>query len=433
MAETVAPTWNRSQAVSGSKGRWIRLPRRVAFIVAASSLILVFAVAGAPIPLLNTYRVEDGITNGDFALASVGYFVAAATALLVFGRVSNHLGRRPIGISALMLAGAGCVVLAGEHGVLPFTIARVLQGFACGLASSAIGAYVVDSAPARPSWLAAAITGGAPMGGVPLGAIASGALVEYGPLPRTLIHLVLFALLMLCTALIALSPETMTRRKGARASLKPRLQIPSESGRLLLGAGATFVATWSLGGFYQAFGPSVTTQYLGTADALVTAAVFSSVMVLNPLAGPVSGRLRPRTALRLGMALFVLALFGIVASLHAHALGPFILSSLLVGLAQGTASTGAIKALLARANASQRAGLLSTIYLIAYCGAAIPGLAAGKLSQSFDLLHLAEGYAALGLVASIVAVAAMRADARPTEPIVRALGGTGNCSHGERS
>lgn len=397
------------ETVTGAHaGRAPRIPLHVAFVAAACSLVFVFAAAGTPIPLYNTYRADDGITNADLGIVSVGYFVAAATSLLVFGRLSNHLGRRPVALAALASAAVACLFLIGMHGVLPLFIARVLQGLACGLASSGLGSYVIDSAPNRPRWLPAAITGSAPMLGIPIGALACGALVRYGPAPRVLIYAIMTAVLGVCAALMAMSPETMPRRRGAMASLRPRLQVPAGSGRLLLAAGAAFVATWSLGGFYQAFGPSLAAEHLGTANPLVAAAVFSSVMVLNPVGAPLSGRLPPATALRAGMTLFVLALVGIVASLQAGAIVPFIAASLVVGVAQGAASTGGIRALLADVRPGERAGLLSTIYLVSYSGAAIPGMVAGELTTTFDLYRIAVGYAALGIAASIVAVLAAR-------------------------
>jgi MFS family permease len=400
-------------AASGA-GRTPRLPRHVAFVVAAFSFVLVFAAAGTPIPLYNVYRTEDGITNGDLGWTSVGYFVAAVTSLLVLGRVSNHLGRRRVAIAALASAGLSCLVLIGMNGVLPLLVARILQGLACGLGSTALGAYVVDSAPERPRWLPAVITGSAPMVGIPIGALASGALAAYGPAPRTLIYEIVATVLAVSMALIAISPETMRPTRGAIASLRPRLQVPAGSGRLLLAAGAAFVATWSLGGFYQAFGPSLAAEHLGTASPVVAAAMFASVMVLNPLGGPLSARLRPAAALRIGMSLFLLAVLGIVTSLSAGAILPFILASLVVGLAQGAASTGGIRALLAGTDVEERAGLLSTIYLVSYCGAAIPGMIAGKLTGSFDLFPIALGYAVLGSLSALIAMAAAHNPGRPS-------------------
>jgi MFS family permease len=198
------------------------------------------------------------------------------------------------------------------------------------------------------------------------------------------------------------------RTPGALASLRPRLQVPAGSGRMLIAAGAAFTATWSLGGFYQAFGPLVIAERLGTTDALVAAAGFSAVMVLNPLGAPVAARWSPMASVRSGMALFIVAVIGIVLSLNAGAIVPFLVASLAVGIAQGAASTGGIRALLSQASQEQRAGLLSTIYLISYCGAALPAMAAGELARFMSLTQVAEAYAALGVVAALVAMVAIQ-------------------------
>jgi MFS family permease len=403
--------------VNYTSAPWLHgaVAKPVAFVSAACSLMLVFAAAGTPIPLYNTYRAEDGVTNADLAVVSVGYFVAAATSLLTLGRLSNHLGRRPVAVAALASAALSSLVLMGTHGVLALFIARLLQGMACGVASSGIGSYVIEIAPERPRWLPAAITGSAPMVGIPIGALTCGALVEYGPAPRILIHALMATALVVCALLTLASPETRKPRRGAIASLRPRLQIPAHCRRLVFATGAAFVATWSLGGFYQAFAPPLAAEHLGTANALTAATIFASVMVLNPLGAPLSGRLSAVTSLRAGMMLFMAALSGITLSLHAESVLPFIGASLVVGLAQGMALTGAIRALLARTQAGERAGLLSTLYLIGYCAAAIPAMIAREFTGTMNLSQIALGYAALGFLAALVAILAVP----PPSPAVR--------------
>jgi hypothetical protein len=58
-----------------------------------------------------------------------------------------------------------------------------------------------------------------------------------------------------------------------------------------------------------------------------------------------------------------------------------------------------------RAQPSERAGLLSTIHLISYCGAALPGLLAGQLTTTFGMLEIAAGIAALSALAALVSLA----------------------------
>src|SRR3954447_17161800 len=63
----------------------------LAFFSAVVSLVVSFAAAAAPIPLYNIYRAEDGFTNAGISMAVVAYAVGAIAALLVLGRLSNHL------------------------------------------------------------------------------------------------------------------------------------------------------------------------------------------------------------------------------------------------------------------------------------------------------------------------------------------------------
>ncbi|MDN5603860.1 MAG: hypothetical protein L0G59_00330 [Kocuria sp.] len=71
------------------------LPRPAGFVAAATALISIFFSSGIPVPLYNLFRVSDGITNADLALTTVCYLGVTALSLLVFGRLSNHIGRRP--------------------------------------------------------------------------------------------------------------------------------------------------------------------------------------------------------------------------------------------------------------------------------------------------------------------------------------------------
>src|SRR4051795_9179402 len=328
-----------------------RTSRTLGFVGASTSLVAVFAAAGSPIPLYETYRRADGLTAADLSLTAVAYFAGAVLALLVLGRLSNHLGRRQVTLAALVLAAAGCLVLIEVHGTGTLVTGRVLQGLACGLASSAVAAYVVDTAPASPRWLAATVTAGAAMIGLTLGALGSGALAEYGPAPRTLIYLLVVVLLALCAVVVLAGAETVVRAPGAVPSLRPQVRIPAGARRFLPVASATFVATWALGGFYQAFGPTVAADQLGTTNTLIAAVIFASLMAPSAIGAPLAGRTSPAGAQRIGIVVFFAAVVAILFSLHAGAVVPFIIASAVAGGAQGTTFAGSMRALLAHATA----------------------------------------------------------------------------------
>ena len=194
---------------------------RLAFASGVVSLVAAFAAVGSTIPLFNIYRAEDGFTNAGISMTVVAYSAATLTTLLVLGRLSNHLGRRPISVASLVLLLLGCVLLLNVHDIGILIAGRLLMGLGAGLASSSITSYTVDAAPARPAWLASVASSQTIMLGLAVGAIASGALVQFGPWPREHIFLVVIALLLASLALIVVSPETVTRMPGAWRSLRP--------------------------------------------------------------------------------------------------------------------------------------------------------------------------------------------------------------------
>ena len=111
------------------------LSRRATFVVASASLIWTFFASGTPVPLYNTYRAENGLTSADLVLTTVVYLASTAAALLVLGRLSDHLGRRPIAALALASSLAGALVLMHVEAVGWLVAGRVLQGVACVLYS----------------------------------------------------------------------------------------------------------------------------------------------------------------------------------------------------------------------------------------------------------------------------------------------------------
>ena len=125
-----------------------------AFLSAVVSLVVSFAAAAAPIPLYNINRGEDGFTSAGISMAVVGYAVGTIGALLVLGRLSNHLGRRLTAIASLGLLLLGCLLLLNVHDIGTLLAGRLLVGIGTGLASSSLTSYIVDAAPSRPEWLA---------------------------------------------------------------------------------------------------------------------------------------------------------------------------------------------------------------------------------------------------------------------------------------
>lgn len=385
-----------------------RPPRPRGFLAAAASFVVVFAAGATPIPLYGTYRDAGGVDDAQLSLVAVGYFICAVAALLVLGRLSDHVGRRPTSIAALVIAALGCVVLTDVHGVGMLLLGRALQGLAAGLAASAIAAFAVDTAPAKPRWVVSTVTSSGTNVGLAIGAFGAGALVDIGPAPRVLSYWISFALLAVCVVLVLLAPETTRRTPGALRSLRPQLRLPAAARRYLPAGAAILVATWALGGYYQSFGPSVAADDLGSSNALVAAAVFASYLAPSALGGALAGRLLPATAQRLGMGAVTLAAAGLITAISLESAALFVAAGAVGGIGMGVATSATLRALLPEAGPGERAGLLALVYVVSYVGAAVPSLIAGQLSRSVSLLGITIGYSGLALVAFVIALATAR-------------------------
>ncbi|SEP08981.1 MFS transporter [Actinacidiphila rubida] len=362
---------------------------RLTFVSAVFSLVAAFAAVGSTIPLFNIYRAEDGFTNAGISMTVAAYSVGTIGTLLVLGRLSNHVGRRPVSIASLVLLVLGCLVLLDVHHIGVLIAGRVLMGLGAGLASSSLTAYIVDAAPTRPAWLASVASSQTVMLGLAMGAITSGALVQYGPWPRELVYLVAVGLLLLSIVLITVGQETATAMPGARRSLRPSVGLPTRSRHLLAVAAAVLLPTWATGAFYQAFVPALVEDQLHTRSSLVLGLVFAAYMAPSALGAPLGGRFAPARAQRIGMTAFLAGWIGIIAAVATGALPLFIAATVVAGAGQGISISAATRGLLQGSTPADRAAIFAVIYLLSYSGATIPSLVSGRLSSTFSLPQIA--------------------------------------------
>lgn len=376
--------------------------RRRAFIAASSSLVAIFAASSAPIPVFNVYRAANGLTTADISLSVAAYFAGTIVALLCLGRIANHVGRRPASLATMLVMLAGCAVLLNVTGLATLVAGRLLMGLSAGMASSALTTYIVDSAPQRPDWLASVVTSQAPMLGLTIGSLTAGAMVQFIADARLWVYVVMGVLLLICVGLLLTGAETGERSPGVWASLRPRVFVPRRSRPLLPVALSVFAATWALGGFYQAFVPTIARDQLHSDSPLIVALLIAAYMAPSVGGAPLAGRLRPAAAQRLGMIVFVVGVAGILASLVGALILPLVVSTVVASVGQGMGVSASMRALLHGSTTPERPPLLAAIYLACYTGAMVPNLIAGQLSRWLGTVPIAFGYGALALLGAAI-------------------------------
>jgi NAD(P)-dependent dehydrogenase (short-subunit alcohol dehydrogenase family) len=127
-----------------------RRPAR-GFWIASTVLALFSTAASAPSPLYGVYAERWSLSPATLTLVFAVYAFALLSALLLFGTLSDAIGRRPVVLAAIALLSAALCVFVAAGGVAWLFVARTLQGFATGLSTAAVSAWLLDLQPAaRP-------------------------------------------------------------------------------------------------------------------------------------------------------------------------------------------------------------------------------------------------------------------------------------------
>jgi len=382
------------------------LSSNAAFALLASLAITFLAGSSAPTPLYGAYQARWGFSPIITTVAFGVYALAVLVSLLSVGRLSDHVGRRPVLLVAVALQVLSMLLFATASGVGSLIFARVVQGLSTGGALGAIGAGLVDLDRARGT-LAGSV---APMIGTATGGIGSSLLVQYGPAPDRLVYLVL-ALLFVAQALgLWLMAEPARIRPGALASLRPQLGLPAELRPPMLVAAPLLIASWAFVGFYGSLGPALLARLFGRGSVLLGGLTLLSMAGSGALAVLLLRARAGRAMMLVGAATLVV---GVALTLLAIRLGSalvFFAGTSLAGIGFGTGFQGAIRDLLASAPVHARAGVLSVIFVVSYIAMGLPAIIAGLFIGSHgDARFTTEEFAgAVILLAGLALLAALR-------------------------
>ena len=125
------------------------LPAGLALAGGAITFTSLYLAAGALTPLLVLYREQAGFAASLLTLAFAVYAIGFLAALLTLGSLSDHIGRRPVLIGALVIQLASNLMFLMAPDIGWVIAARIVQGAATGAATTAFTAALVEVAPAN--------------------------------------------------------------------------------------------------------------------------------------------------------------------------------------------------------------------------------------------------------------------------------------------
>ena len=370
-----------------------------AFLLLASITVSFLAGSSAPTPLYPTYMAEWGLSLLTITVIFGIYAIAVLLALLVAGRLSDHVGRRPVLMVAALVQALSMGLLAVADGASGLITARVLQGFAAGAALAAVGAGMLDLDRVRGATANAV----APPFGTATGSLVGGLFVQYLPAPTHLIYLALAAVFLAQAVLLGFMRETLSVQAGALRSLIPRVSIPAGALQPLLIAIPVLVAVWSLAGFYGALAPMLIKVVLGAHSPLLGGLSLFVLAASAGIAVLTLQRQEPARMLILGTGMLLLGVGLVMAALTAANIGAFFAGTAVAGVGFGTGFQGSVRTVVAHVAAHERAGVLAVIFVVSYLAMGVPAVVAGAwVARHGDILE-----ASLVFGAGVIVLAGM--------------------------
>jgi MFS family permease len=369
-----------------------RCSMQVAFVLQLTILIALLASSSVPTPLYSIYQAKWGFTPITVTVVFALYAFAVLSALLVVGKLSDHIGRRPVLAVALVMQIAALLVLTTAAGVPLLMVGRILQGLSTGVAVGALGAGLIDINPQRGT----IANGVGPMTGTASGALLSGIAVQFLPAPTHLIYYVLLAVVVVQLIGVALMQL---------ASLKPQLGIPLRARATFLAAVPALVAVWSIAGFDGSLGPSLVRQLSGSSSFVMSGLPLAFLASASGIAVFLSRNIDPQRTMRVGSVLVALGMAGALASVETGSVVGFFAATVVAGFGFGGGFQGGIRSVVPLAHPHERAGVLSALYVVCYIAFGLPAIGAGVLVEHVGVISTARSYAAVVIALSLVAYA----------------------------
>jgi MFS family permease len=382
------------------------LGRRAGFVVVAYAFAVTMLGTTLPTPLYPLYRERFGFSELTVTVVFATYALGVLVSLLLFGRLSDQIGRRPTLLPGLALSAASAAVFLGAHGLGLLFVGRVLSGLSAGIFTGTATAALLDLAPPgatgrRRATVVATVVN---LGGLGCGPLLSGILSQYAGRPLRLPFVVDLALLVPAAVGVWMLGETVARRPGpvARPRRPRRPRVPAPVRAVFVSASLAGFAGFAVLGLFTAVAPAFLGEVLGVTNRAAVGCVVAAVFAASTVGQTLLGRLHGTRGLVVGCVGLIAAMGLLALSLAVASLALLVVAGVVAGLGQGVSFRSGLTAVGEAAPPEARAEVASAFFVVAYVAISLPVVGVGLLAQATTLTTSGVTFAAI--VAALCAV-----------------------------
>ncbi len=397
---------------------------RLSFWTCAAVLALALWTSGAATPVYPLYSSDWHLTPLLTTAIFAVYPLVLVVVLLVFGDLSDTIGRRASILLGVISSIVGVLLFAVAPDVVWLLVGRAFMGLGVGLSLSPSTAKMIDIAGAANSARTGAISTASTAVGLVFASLLGGALVQYAPFP---IHLTYWVLLVVEVLVFGLVWRLDRDRPADDGRWRPHgISVPRSLWGAVAAAAVCLSASYAIGAVVLSLGASIGKQLTHTDNAFVIGAIIALSMTVIGVVALVSRKVALVIAVPVAFVAAALSFGSLIVAASLQSVGFFLAFCVLAGIAYSLLFAGGLQIIGRFAPAHHRAGTLSAGYLVAYLvqGAVALWLGgeatAGGLAHAVDLgAPVIVGLALLALV-FVVLLARPRRGARGASPLATA-------------
>jgi MFS family permease len=340
-------------------------------------------VSGVPAPLYGIYETTWHLSPLSTTIVFAVYAIAALAAVLVSGRISDVVGRKPVLVGAIiaMIVGLGVFLVADNMALL--LVARTIHGAAVGSIVVAAAAALLDLRPLH-GLRSGQLSGVSFNIGMTVAIVGSSVLAQYAPHPlRTPYAVVAVVCVIVGVGVVALREPHTSRSAGPIRISRPAVpqEIRSDFWFSALGA----MASWSVLGVLLSLYPSLAAHQTHIDNLLFAGGVVGVTAFAAALAQLAATRVPAQRAAIIGDIGMAVTLVLTVPALLTHSPPLVFVAAALLGATFGLGFGGSLRHLSTVVPADKRGETMSAFYVLAYTAMAIPTILAGWAATRWSL------------------------------------------------
>jgi len=356
--------------------------RDTAALAAVGMLLAVaFGLSTLITPLYLLYQQKFGFSQITLTLIYAAYAIGNIAALLLLGRVSDSIGRRPTALAGIvvLISAAFVFLFAGSN--ISLYVGRILSGLSIGIASGTGNAWLAELVDKDDKGRADIIGTSTNFLGLGLAALLSGLLAQYAPWPLHLSFIVYLVIVCSTAALVWFTRETVRHADSGQIAVRPTLSVPREIRAQFVAPAITGFGLMALVGFYAALMPSMLSHDLHIENRAAAGALLFELAALVALVIVATQALTSRTLMMWSLALMIPATTAVTAAQVYASLWVMLAATAVVAAAAGLGYRASLQVVNQIAPADRRAAVVSSYFICCFVGNALPVIGIGVLSS----------------------------------------------------